>query len=105
LLDSAADGHDVSFSATAMNFAALNLSNVSLFTCLLSGGLLFSIFMLYFMPKDRSEIHESAAPLTPPGSLETESARLLSWRGLADRMLPRHSGRFVRTAGFGNPRR
>jgi hypothetical protein len=51
LLDSAADGHPITFSATAMNFAALNLSNASLFTTLFSGGLMFSILMFYFMPK------------------------------------------------------
>jgi hypothetical protein len=54
LLDSAANGHDIAFSATAMNFAALNLSNASLVTTLFSGGLIFSIIMFYFMPRTRT---------------------------------------------------
>jgi len=51
-LDSVADGHNPVFSVLATSFAAFNLSNVSLFTSLLSGGLFFSIILLYLKPLD-----------------------------------------------------
>lgn len=54
LLDSAAAGHDRTFTALAVTFAALNLSNVSLFTSLLSGGLWFLILMLFLLPRERT---------------------------------------------------
>lgn len=62
LLDSAATGHAPAFSITSVNFAALNLSNASLFTTLHSGGLLFSILLLYLIPR---KVTESEAPLLP----------------------------------------
>jgi hypothetical protein len=75
LLDSAAKGHPIAFSATAMNFAALNLSNASLFTTLLSGGLIFSIVMFYFMPRTSGEEEDqnSAAAIdSDPDGLENK---------------------------------
>ena len=52
ILDSAVSGDDPRFAALATSFAAYNLSNVSLFTTLLSGGLFFSIALLYLKPRD-----------------------------------------------------
>lgn len=76
-LDSAADGHDPRFSALATSFTALNLSNVSLFTTLLSGGLCFTIILLYLKPPDfdaeaaRAEDDlPDSAPLDEVGELE-----------------------------------
>ena len=52
LLDSTAKGHSPIFTALLVSFAALNISNISLFTTLLSGGLGFCILIFYLMPKD-----------------------------------------------------
>lgn len=52
LLDSAAKGHHPVFAALLVSLAALNISNISLFTALLSGGLGFCILMLYLMPRE-----------------------------------------------------
>jgi len=50
LLDSSAQKHSIEFSATVVTFAALNLSNASLFTSLISGGLVLIMGMLFLMP-------------------------------------------------------
>jgi hypothetical protein len=52
LLDVAAQKHDLRFSCLLVCFTAINLSNVSLFTTLLSGGLGFLIPILYLMPSE-----------------------------------------------------
>ena len=89
LLDIAADGHDITFSATAVNFAALNLSNVSLFTSLLSGGLIFSILMFYFMPREpmAEEACDTASHEDLKGGSD-ELAQQLSPRGLMNQAIP-----------------
>jgi len=50
LLDSAASEHDLRFTAPLVSFATLNVTNISIFTSLLSGGLGLLILMLYLMP-------------------------------------------------------
>jgi len=50
LIDSLAARRNLVFSSLTLVFSALNLSNDSLFTCLLSGGLGSLMFFLYFMP-------------------------------------------------------
>jgi hypothetical protein len=50
LIDSVASRHDIHFSALFMTFTAINLSNVSLFTSLLSGGVFLSWLMFWVMP-------------------------------------------------------
>lgn len=50
LVDSAAQRHSTLFGAVVLAYAALNLSNVSLFTTLISGGLLPLMVLLNFMP-------------------------------------------------------
>lgn len=55
VLDSVALRHKGIFSATAINFAALNISNASLFTALLSGGLILSMLLLYLVPTVATE--------------------------------------------------
>lgn len=60
LLDCVSAGHRPVFSATAVSFTALNLSNMSLFTTLLSGGLFLSFLLLYSMPRE-VEVTETEA--------------------------------------------
>ena len=71
LLDSVAQDQPINFSATAVTFAALNLSNASLFTSLLSGGLILIFLMLFLMPRKAGVVAtESVSDLEPPeGSL------------------------------------
>lgn len=47
LLDFAAAGHDTRLVSTALAMLALFISNISLFTTLISGGLAIAIFLLY----------------------------------------------------------
>jgi len=49
VLDSAAQKHDPRLAALVTTYAAYNLSNISIFTSLLSGGLALLILVLYFM--------------------------------------------------------
>lgn len=49
VLDSAAQGHDPRLAALITTYAAYNLSNISIFTSLLSGGLGLLILVLYLM--------------------------------------------------------
>lgn len=51
LLDSAARGHSTVFVALLITLEAMCISNISLFTTLLSGGLGFCILILYLMPR------------------------------------------------------
>lgn len=53
ILDASANGHRVLFTALAYAFAAINLTNTSLFTTFLSGGMFLSVFFLLLLPKDR----------------------------------------------------
>jgi hypothetical protein len=75
ILDSAAAGHSPVFSATAVSFTALNLGNVSLFTTLLSGGLFFTILILYVMPREAEETATASDTETLP---DVEEEGLLS---------------------------
>jgi hypothetical protein len=64
LLDIAASGHKPIFAALSMTFVALNLSNTSLFTTLVSGGMFLSMLLLFFLPRDRGEtIMNISAPV------------------------------------------
>ena len=56
LLDSASSKHTAVSSALMVTFAAFNLSNVSLFTTLLSGGLGTLILVLYLAPGEEKEV-------------------------------------------------
>ncbi|MGA9529282.1 MAG: hypothetical protein WBS24_14300 [Terriglobales bacterium] len=49
ILDSAAQKHDPRLAALVTTYAAYNLSNISIFTSLLSGGLALLIAVFYFM--------------------------------------------------------
>lgn len=53
ILDASANGHRPLFTALALAFAAINITNTSLFTTFLSGGMFWSIFFLLLLPKDR----------------------------------------------------
>jgi hypothetical protein len=75
LLDSAAKRHDPRFAALVITYAAYNISNISIFTSLFSGGLALIILTLYLMPpentrnfvtaKDRKAHHIAAvSPIT-----------------------------------------
>ena len=50
MVDSASQRHSVLFGAATLTFAALSLANVSLFTVLISGGLIPLMVMLLVMP-------------------------------------------------------
>ncbi|MCU1308000.1 MAG: hypothetical protein JWN45_2695 [Acidobacteriaceae bacterium] len=52
LLDTAASGHRPAFAALSLTFVALNISNTSLFTTFLSGGMLLSMILLLLLPRD-----------------------------------------------------
>jgi hypothetical protein len=52
VLDSVADRHNPLFASLVVSFAAINLSNTSLFTSLLSGGLGFVMILLYLLPRN-----------------------------------------------------
>lgn len=61
ILDSVSANHPPAFAAAAVAYSALNLSNASIFTTLLSGGLIFTILILYLMP-----VPQAAAAAAPP---------------------------------------
>lgn len=50
VLDSASQRHDPRFAALVTAYAAYNIANISLFTSLLSGGLILLMVLLYLMP-------------------------------------------------------
>lgn len=75
-LDSAAQKHDVRFTAILVSFAAINLANVSLFTTLLSGGLGMLMAVLIAMPR---EITTNAALRRT--QLAIKSTRILPAKG------------------------
>jgi hypothetical protein len=60
VLDSAAHRHDLRFTAPLVTFAALNVTNVSIFTSLLSGGLGLLMLILYVFPAESPN-----APMKP----------------------------------------
>jgi hypothetical protein len=78
VLDSAAQKHDPRLAALVTCYAAYNMSNISLFTSLFSGGLAILIFSLYLMPP------EEIAHITEPLS----GVRGLARRALRSRALP-----------------
>lgn len=49
-IDSATGEHDIAFASAYVSFSAATLANVSIFTTLVSGGLMFSILVLWVMP-------------------------------------------------------
>jgi hypothetical protein len=51
LLDSCARRHRITFSASALTVCIISLTNASLFTTFISGGLLFWMFLFVFMPR------------------------------------------------------
>ena len=53
LLDSVAKRHDARFVALVISYAAYNIANISIFTSLLSGGLMLLIFLLYLLPQQK----------------------------------------------------
>ncbi len=55
VLDSVADRHNPLFASLVVSFVAINLSNSSLFTSLLSGGFGFLIISLYLLPQNIAE--------------------------------------------------
>jgi O-antigen polymerase len=88
LLDNAARGHKPVFAAMTVCFAAFNLSNVSLFTSLFSGGLIFIILLLYLMPRDLSlEIPEAEVEPVPSLDSEISLSRLPSYQPSSDVIL------------------
>jgi len=60
VLDSAAQGHDIRLTGPLVSFAAINISNISLFTSMLSGGLFLIIVILLFLPRERAVVPERA---------------------------------------------
>lgn len=54
VLDSASQRHDPRFAALVTAYAAYNIANISLFTSLLSGGLVLLVVLLYLMPPQRA---------------------------------------------------
>ena len=81
-LDSASQRHDPRLAALVTTYAAYNISNISLFTSLFSGGLAVLIVLLYLMPseppavivasarKRNHKLYQTAA--TPPAALREE---------------------------------
>jgi hypothetical protein len=55
LLDSAARGHNIMFVTLLVSYSAINLGNTSLFITLNSGGLGFSIILLYLLQRDHKD--------------------------------------------------
>jgi hypothetical protein len=56
LLDSVSVGLDARMVIVSLGVIATSLTNVSLFTTLLSGGLLLAIFSLWLMPRERDTV-------------------------------------------------
>lgn len=71
LADSASRRHSPVFGAVALTYAAINLANVSLFTTLVSGGLLPLIIVLNFMPPVREGDPPTPGTDTVPDSSRT----------------------------------
>jgi len=58
LIDSVSQRHSIWFGSLILTYSALNLANVSLFTTLVSGGLLGMIAMLAFMPLIKERVSD-----------------------------------------------
>jgi hypothetical protein len=70
IVDSAAQKHDARLSALVICYAAFNLSNISIFTSLLSGGLGLLVVLLHLMPLEHSAVSVvPAAFATAPSSI------------------------------------
>jgi hypothetical protein len=67
IIDSAAQRHDSRLSALVLCYAAFNLSNISIFTSLFSGGLGLLILLLYVMPHEDPEVCVAPAVLAAAG--------------------------------------
>jgi hypothetical protein len=81
LLDSAAAKHTAVCSSLMVTFAAFNLSNVSLFTTLLSGGLGTLILVLYLAPGEaepEAETKDEGSSPVPEGELLPEPSASVS---------------------------
>jgi len=50
MLDSCSQRHDIRLVVLVTCYTAFNLSNISIFTTLLSGGLLLLMMLLYLLP-------------------------------------------------------
>jgi hypothetical protein len=69
-LDSAARRHDPRLSALIATYAAYNFANISIFTTLFSGGLVFLVLFLYLLPPERGM--EFAPSRSKSGALATQ---------------------------------
>ena len=71
VLDFSANGHRPLFTALAFAFAAINITNTSLFTTFLSGGMFLSVFFLLLLPKE----HQSSQAVASRSSKRSLDSR------------------------------
>jgi hypothetical protein len=81
VLDSCAQGHNQNFVAVISCYAAANISNISLFTSFVSGGLGFLVILFFFMP---TSIEASTT--------DRKSKPFARWRGPRSRYEGRSEG-------------